>query len=199
MQAAIKDVKENVRILTNRTFRAWIRITAQDKGAYERDTYRNIYTIITKETNKTKRSCASYTPGALPTRCKLCTAACRRLGTPSRSRAVGVGAPPARCTSGTQASPKSPDSVWPPSTEKRRQVSALSKNRCTATQHDTDFQTEFSCTFCGQRTASSRVSTGRADTVGQPRRAENGASHIPSLQAQEHGESGTVTASVACK
>ncbi len=33
-----------------------------------------------------------------------------------------------------------------------------------------------------------------ADTVGQPPSAENGASHMPSLQTQEHGESGTVTA-----
>src|SRR5215831_13024609 len=34
------------------------------------------------------------------------------------------------------------------------------------------------------------------DPVGQPRSAENDASHLPSSQAEEHGESGTVTASV---
>ena len=38
--------------------------------------------------------------------------------------------------------------------------------------------------------------TKRPGTVGQPRSAANGASHMLSLQAQEHGESGTVTVAV---
>jgi hypothetical protein len=43
------------------------------------------------------------------------------------------------------------------------------------------------------RTPTALVSKNRPDTVGQPQSTENCASHLPSLQVQEHRESDTVT------
>ena len=71
-----------------------------------------------------------------------------------------------------------------------------SKNFWTSDQRDIHFSTEFLCSMSGANGARGAVSKKRADTVGELPSAENCASHMPSLKAQEQGASEVATAAL---
>jgi hypothetical protein len=74
---------------------------------------------------------------------------------------------------------------------------ALSKNFLISPESDIDYWNAFSHIIVAYMLPLHALYSKRADTVGEPQSAEKCASHMPSLKAQEHGESKVATAALS--